>query len=75
MHIVYGLIKVRVYFILFTEPSCVNSEDEFGRTAAMYAVHFGEQECLETLLQGKADTSHQAHGRCTRYFILSWIRL
>ena len=46
----------------------MNAEDEFGRTAVMYAVHFGEQQCLETLLQAQADTAHQAHGKYLFFF-------
>lgn len=45
------------------DPSCVNAKDELGRSAVMYAVHFGSDDCLEMLLSRGASVNDCSEGQ------------
>lgn len=64
MHILYDIVKCT--FTLKTDISDkqnINEVDGLGRTALMYAVHFGHLDTVQLLLEHGIDLNAAANGK------------
>lgn len=61
MFVVYSLFLMQCTFFL-SDAQCVNERDMFGRTALMYAVHFGHLDSIQVLLENNSDINARTGG-------------